>query len=158
MKRFVSILLLSVAMVGCNSATSAKTDVKVFNDSKNRSLDLIQQSLTLNPYNTVFPIDRNDAVDLPPPQYNHVYYGKIHILWVRYWDIATACGRSNTRKWVVQACEAPESNESNCYITLPVLYPSDRNKIWPQKLLDLFVHERGHCEGWVHPDKMVQNP
>lgn len=72
---------------------------------------------------------------MPPPQYQHPYHGKLTVHYGSAVQIHQVCGFN------ARACAMPRG--SSCTIWLP-----DSGD--PHILAALRVHEIGHCNGWRH--------
>lgn len=159
MKKIISVLASGLLLFGCSKPASGingatNTDPREFQAAVDRSQLFISAYVNVTRKNLAIPQDANDEVDLPPDEYIHPFQGTIYIQWARYWDIGLVCNLPNSIKWVTEACELSDQRTSTeCHIILPLLYKGDEQYVQKLKLIDIFVHERGHCNGWEHPVK-----
>lgn len=161
MKNILSIATIGILLAGCSEPLkpdplngSHNTDLKQFAVSVVESNSIISEYLNVTRRDRTIPFDPNDQVDIPPSEYIRPFPGVIHIKWTRYMDVGLVCEIPNTDKWITEACEITSARtNTDCYLILPSLYKDDEGLVNRSHLLDLFIHERGHCNGWIHPNK-----
>lgn len=104
-----------------------------------------------------------DGVLAPPKQYDHVPPYPVVVLHLKYRELRALCPGDI-------ACTIGALINGNCVIALPdwdefaangwELYAGDGRPVKPSDSVKdhLYLHERGHCNGWAHTETVVAAP